>query len=122
MIVIPETLDTDNLSGSSFQEREKAGLSEEDKQFDVQISEYVRENLSTAPYDPRFPNQNQSKHCWQNFVDYQRCIRAKGEEFSPCQHFKYLYNVMCPPSWVDAWDELISEGRFPANLTPPVPK
>ena len=24
---------------------------------------------------------NQTKHCWQNYVDYHKCILAKGEDF-----------------------------------------
>ena len=35
--------------------------------------------------DARFPNQNQTKHCWQNYVDYHKCINAKGEDFAPCR-------------------------------------
>ncbi len=35
--------------------------------------------------DARFPNTNQTKHCWQNYVDYHKCILAKGEEFAPCR-------------------------------------
>ncbi|KAI4817319.1 hypothetical protein E4T44_10523, partial [Aureobasidium sp. EXF-8845] len=33
-----------------------------------------------AGFDARFPNQNQTKHCWQNYVDYHKCILAKGED------------------------------------------
>ncbi|KAL9605873.1 MAG: hypothetical protein Q9179_000937 [Wetmoreana sp. 5 TL-2023] len=36
-------------------------------------------------FDARFPNQNQTKHCWQNYVDYHKCILAKGEDFAPCR-------------------------------------
>ncbi|KAI9844369.1 MAG: Cytochrome c oxidase subunit 6B [Thelocarpon superellum] len=36
-------------------------------------------------FDARFPNQNQTKHCWQNYVDYHKCVLAKGEEFAPCR-------------------------------------
>ena len=36
-------------------------------------------------FDARFPNQNQTKHCWQNYVDYHKCILAKGEDFKPCR-------------------------------------
>ncbi len=35
--------------------------------------------------DARFPNMNQTKHCWQNYVDYHKCINAKGEDFAPCR-------------------------------------
>ena len=37
-------------------------------------------NLQTIPFDPRFPNQNQTKNCWQNYVDFHRCQKLKGEE------------------------------------------
>lgn len=36
-------------------------------------------------FDARFPNQNQTKHCWQNFIDYHKCINARGEDFKPCR-------------------------------------
>ena len=26
-----------------------------------------------------------TKHCWQNYVDYHKCILAKGEDFRPCR-------------------------------------
>jgi Cytochrome oxidase c subunit VIb len=44
-----------------------------------------RTMLTSEGYDARFPNQNQTKHCWQNYVDYHKCIIAKGEEFRPCR-------------------------------------
>jgi len=39
-------------------------------------------------FDARFPNQNQTKHCWQNYVDYHKCILAKGEDFPPCRQVR----------------------------------
>ncbi|KAK9477359.1 cytochrome c oxidase, subunit VIb, partial [Lipomyces japonicus] len=58
----------------------------------------------------RFPNQNQTAHCWQNYVDYYRCINAKGEEFRPCKQFKLGFGALCPTSWVEKWDE--QRGKF----------
>ncbi len=28
---------------------------------------------------------DRTKHCWQNYVDYHKCILAKGEDFAPCR-------------------------------------
>jgi cytochrome c oxidase subunit 6b len=42
-------------------------------------------DLTAVGFDARFPNQNQTKHCWQNYVDYHKCILAKGEDFAPCR-------------------------------------
>ncbi|KAI0951579.1 Cytochrome c oxidase subunit 6B, variant 2 [Taiwanofungus camphoratus] len=60
-------------------------------------SKYV---LQTAGFDARFPNTNQTRHCFQNYTDYFKCIAAKGEEFAPCKQFKRAYNSLCPNEWV----------------------
>merc|ERR1712001_562716 len=50
----------------------------------------------SAPMDPRYPNQNQTKNCWQNYVDYYRCIGKRGEDYEPCKFFFKNYNTLCP--------------------------
>ncbi|PHH93172.1 hypothetical protein CDD83_10721 [Cordyceps sp. RAO-2017] len=69
-----------------------------------------------AACDARFPNQNQSKHCFQNYIDYHRCILAKGEDFQPCKQFFLSCRSMCPSSWVERWDEQREAGNFPGKL------
>ncbi|PSR88751.1 hypothetical protein PHLCEN_2v5102 [Hermanssonia centrifuga] len=56
-------------------------------------SKYI---LQTAGFDARFPNTNQTRHCFQNYTDYFKCIAAKGEDFAPCKQFKRAYNSLCP--------------------------
>lgn len=29
-----------------------------------------------------------TKHCWQNYVDYHKCVIAKGEDFKPCRQVR----------------------------------
>ncbi|KAJ4523439.1 Cytochrome c oxidase subunit 6B [Exophiala dermatitidis] len=88
----------------------------------------------TAGYDARFPNQNQTKHCWQNYVDYHKCILAKGEDFKPCRQvyrhlwvekeefnadtiqFYLAYRSLCPSSWIARWDDQREAGNFPVDL------
>lgn len=48
---------------------------------------------------------NQTKHCWQNYVDYHKCILAKGEDFAPCRQFWLAYRSLCPGGWYQRWDE-----------------
>ncbi|KAJ7284827.1 cytochrome c oxidase, subunit VIb [Mycena rebaudengoi] len=72
--------------------------------------------LRTAPFDARFPNQNQTRNCWQNYCDYFRCINAKGEDFKPCKQFKMNYNSLCPNEWIAKWDDQRESGTFPAVL------
>ncbi|CAI0654275.1 Cytochrome c oxidase subunit 6B [Colletotrichum siamense] len=66
--------------------------------------------------DARFPNMNQTKHCWQNYVDYHKCINAKGEDFAPCRQFWLGYRSLCPSGWYQRWDEQREAGNFPVNL------
>ncbi|KAK3372811.1 cytochrome c oxidase, subunit VIb [Lasiosphaeria ovina] len=70
----------------------------------------------TAGVDARFPNTNQTKHCWQNYVDYHKCILAKGEDFAPCRQFYLAYKSLCPSGWHQRWDEQREAGNFPARL------
>ncbi|CDO74366.1 hypothetical protein BN946_scf184355.g14 [Trametes cinnabarina] len=99
-------------------------------------SKYV---LQTAGFDARFPNTNQTRHCFQNYTDYFKCIAAKGEDYAPCKQFKRAYNSLCPNEWVRhipqnsfgqhrsprplkfqiaKWDEQRENGTFPASLEP----
>ncbi|KAH8159156.1 hypothetical protein CIB48_g9091 [Xylaria polymorpha] len=66
--------------------------------------------------DARFPNQNQTKHCWQNYVDYHKCINSKGEDFAPCRQFFLAYRSLCPSGWYQRWDDQRESGNFPAKL------
>lgn len=58
-----------------------------------------------AGFDARFPNTNQTKHCWQNYVDYFKCIKARGEDFAPCQQFFRAYHSLCPNDFVSVQKE-----------------
>lgn len=69
--------------------------------------------LSTPSSSPRLTSTTFSLEpsSWQNFVDYQKCITAKGEEFEPCQKFKHTYQSLCPNDWVDTWNEQVEAGK-----------
>ena len=53
--------------------------------------------IQTAKFDARFPNVNQTKNCWQNYVDYYSCVNAGGEG---CQYYKKVFQSLCPVEWV----------------------
>ncbi|CAO0794860.1 cytochrome c oxidase subunit 6B COX6B [Mucor lusitanicus] len=74
------------------------------------------QKLTTAGFDARFPNTNQTKHCWQNYVDYFKCINARGEDFAPCKQFYRAYHSLCPNEWIEKWDAQREEGRNPSNF------
>eukprot|EP00118_Oscarella_pearsei_P024677 m.306574 g.306574 ORF g.306574 m.306574 type:complete len:82 (+) comp41362_c0_seq1:96-341(+) len=72
--------------------------------------------VKTPGFDARFPNTNQTKNCWQNYVDFHRCVKAKenqGESSEVCEWFATRYKSFCPKAWVDDWDSKKEEGTFP---------
>lgn len=38
--------------------------------------------------------------CWQNYVDYYKCVNARGEDFEPCKQFYRAFHSLCPNEWV----------------------
>ncbi|KAG8815959.1 Cytochrome c oxidase subunit 6B [Serendipita sp. 399] len=82
----------------------------------------VKRVLQTVGFDARFPNQNQTRHCFQSYIDYYKCVNAKGDEFSPCKQFSRAYKSLCPSAYsvdiITRFDEQREAGTFPASLEP----
>jgi cytochrome c oxidase subunit 6b len=76
--------------------------------------------LTTAPNDPRFPNTNQTRACWQYYVDAHKCALAKAEvggvEHPGCKKLTRLARIMCPASWIEKWDEALEQGINPSSI------
>lgn len=70
----------------------------------------------TPQFDPRFPNPNQTVHCFQSYIDYHKCVNIKGDEFAPCKVFLRTFTSLCPTAWVSKWDEQREQGIFPVKL------
>lgn len=45
--------------------------------FYTGVKKIERSDIKTAAFDARFPNTDQTKNCWQNYVDFYKCIRLK---------------------------------------------
>jgi len=81
------------------------------------LREYFRERAIWAPkFDSRFPNQNQVKNCFVNYVDYQRCMKLKGEDSKDCEYFKQASKSLCPNQWLEKFDEQIQADAFPVDI------
>lgn len=37
-----------------------------------------------------------------SYVDYYKCVNAKGEEFTPCKQFFRAYHSLCPSAYYDS--------------------
>jgi len=71
--------------------------------------------LQTPQFDARFPNTNQTKNCWQNYVDFHKCVKAKGTDYPLCDFFKKNYVSLCP---VAAAAEQSPAGGSPTPASP----
>ncbi len=81
------------------------------------LKEYFRSKASWSPrFDPRFPNTNQAKNCFVNFVDYHRCIKLKGADYKECDYFKQASNSLCPNQWLEKYEEQLENGSFPVDF------
>ncbi|XP_022773128.1 cytochrome c oxidase subunit 6b-1-like [Durio zibethinus] len=72
--------------------------------------------LETAPADFRFPTTNQTRHCFTRYIEYHRCVAAKGEDAPECDKFAKYYRALCPGEWIDRWNEQRENGTFPGPL------
>lgn len=66
-------------------------------------------------YNPRFPNVNQTKHCWASYVEYQKCLSENQGNSAPCKRFLLAYRDLCPSSWLDRFDEQLNSHLFPGQ-------
>lgn len=73
--------------------------------------------LQTPGFDARFPQQNQTKHCFQSYLDYHKCVAIKGEDFAPCKVFWQTFQSLCPGDWIETWDDQRENGTFPGDLS-----
>uniref|UniRef100_A0A7S0VJ52 Uncharacterized protein n=1 Tax=Polytomella parva TaxID=51329 RepID=A0A7S0VJ52_9CHLO len=70
------------------------------------LADFLEPEIITAPYDPRFPNRNQARHCFVRFNEFFKCAHERGEEAARCQFYKKAYQGLCPTEWIEAWNEL----------------
>ncbi|KAL9326038.1 hypothetical protein ACSQ67_006683 [Phaseolus vulgaris] len=66
--------------------------------------------LKTAPADFRFPTTNQTRHCFTRYIEFHRCLAAKGDNSGECQKFAKYYRSLCPGEW-----ESNLEGMTPSS-------
>ncbi|KAL1308882.1 hypothetical protein HN51_050921 [Arachis hypogaea] len=98
-------------------EEQSSGSVEEEKSGDEDAAEETAEiKLETAPADFRFPTTNQTRHCFTRYVEYHRCVAAKGEGAPECDKFAKYYRSLCPGEWIDRWNEQRENGTFPGPL------
>ncbi|KDP41415.1 hypothetical protein JCGZ_15822 [Jatropha curcas] len=96
----------------------KSNETTEEKTSDEQeaADEKPEIKLETAPADFRFPTTNQTRHCFARYIEYHRCVAAKGEGAPECDKFAKYYRSLCPGEWIERWNEQRENGTFPKHL------
>jgi cytochrome c oxidase subunit 6b len=111
-----ETKDDAPNADESAEETAPAEETTESTEPEVEEEEKPEIKLETAPADFRFPTTNQSRHCFTRYIEYHRCVAAKGEGAPECDKFAKFYRSLCPGEWVDRWNEQRENGTFPGPL------
>ncbi|XP_043690954.1 cytochrome c oxidase subunit 6b-1-like isoform X1 [Telopea speciosissima] len=97
-------------------EEGNAAPEQEESSEEEASEETPQVKLETAPADIRFPTTNQTRHCFTRYIEYHRCIAAKGEGAPECDKFAKYYRSLCPSEWVERWNEQRENGTFPGPL------
>ncbi|KAH6755723.1 cytochrome C oxidase 6B [Perilla frutescens var. hirtella] len=109
---VDDTADSSNSAPSE----ENSDSTESGNSADQEADETPEIKLETAPADFRFPTTNQTRHCFTRYIEYHRCVAAKGEEAPECDKFAKYYRSLCPGEWIDRWNEQRENGTFPGPL------
>ncbi|OAY23307.2 cytochrome c oxidase subunit 6b-1 [Manihot esculenta] len=97
-------------------ETESSETTEENSDEQGAADEKPEIKLETAPADFRFPTTNQTRHCFTRYIEYHRCVAAKGEGASECEKYGKYYRSLCPTEWIERWNEQRENGTFPGPL------
>ncbi|TYI29094.1 hypothetical protein ES332_A05G292300v1 [Gossypium tomentosum] len=120
---VPPAVDEENTEANAVAENsvedaqvavEESNERTEESSGDAEETPEIK--LETAPADFRFPTTNQTRHCFTRYIEYHRCVAAKGEDASECDKFAKYYRALCPGEWIDRWNEQRENGTFPGPL------
>ncbi|KAJ9527552.1 hypothetical protein QJQ45_025828 [Haematococcus lacustris] len=76
------------------------------------LQDFLEPELLTAPYDPRFPNRNQARHCFVRYNEFHKCAHERGEDHPRCVFYQRAYQSLCPSDWLDTWQEMRDNGLW----------
>ncbi|GMI82823.1 cytochrome C oxidase 6B, CYTOCHROME C OXIDASE 6B2 [Hibiscus trionum] len=104
----------DSAEGAAADAEESSEPAADENSSDAEETPEIK--LETAPADFRFPTTNQTRHCFTRYIEYHRCVAAKGEDAPECDKFAKYYRALCPGEWIDRWNEQRENGTFPGPL------
>ncbi|KAL5197938.1 hypothetical protein ABZP36_001450 [Zizania latifolia] len=116
--VVEDKGETPEVTESSEKPEEgnNVAAEESNEAADETADEKPEIKIETAPADFRFPTTNQTRHCFTRYIEYHRCVAAKGEGAPECEKFAKYYRSLCPGEWIERWNEQRENGTFPGPL------
>lgn len=111
-----ETPEVKEASEKQEAEETNTAAEESNEAAEETTDEKPEVKIETAPADFRFPTTNQTRHCFTRYVEYHRCVAAKGEGAPECEKFAKYYRSLCPSEWIERWNEQRENGTFPGPL------
>ncbi|XP_008658227.1 cytochrome c oxidase subunit 6b-1 isoform X2 [Zea mays] len=94
-----ETSEVQDAAEKSDAEETNTAAEEASETAEEEEAEKPEIKIETAPADFRFPTTNQTRHCFTRYVEYHRCVAAKGEDAPECDKFAKYYRSLCPGEW-----------------------
>lgn len=81
-----------------------------------------RKDVSNAPPDARFPNMNQTQHCWTKFNTFIMCMNHfEGADQKRCMVHRRHFKEMCPDRMTNQWIDQINDEVW-VGITPKDPE
>uniref|UniRef100_A0A0D3GTP5 Cytochrome c oxidase subunit n=1 Tax=Oryza barthii TaxID=65489 RepID=A0A0D3GTP5_9ORYZ len=111
-----ETPAAQDTTSHPLRSQSNAATEESNEAEEETIDEKPEIKIETAPADFRFPTTNQTRHCFTRYIEYHRCVAAKGEGAPECEKFAKYYRSLCPSEWIERWNEQRENGTFPGPL------
>ncbi|XP_010501741.1 PREDICTED: putative cytochrome c oxidase subunit 6b-like [Camelina sativa] len=55
--------------------------------------------------DERSPVTNETRHCFNRYMQYHKCIEKNGRDANDCNNLRDYVRSMCPKELVETWEE-----------------
>ncbi|KAJ4881390.1 putative cytochrome c oxidase subunit 6b-like [Raphanus sativus] len=66
--------------------------------------------------DELFPVTNETRHCFNRYMQYHRCLEGKGKDTNDCNSLRDYVRTMCPETLVEKWEEQRKSGTLPSSI------
>ncbi|CAH2035006.1 unnamed protein product [Thlaspi arvense] len=66
--------------------------------------------------DEEFQVTSETRHCFNRFKQYHKCIEDKGRDTNDCNSLRDYVRSMCPENLVEKWEEQRKSGTLPSSV------